>query len=132
MATAKQTAANRANAQRSTGPKTVAGKMKSSRNAYRHGLSYSLQFDPSMSARAEAMASVLAGNEAGDGELAAAMDFATAQLQLHRIGATRRELVTSCLSGGCSPGLVRRLFALDRYERYADTRRRRASSKFEI
>jgi hypothetical protein len=38
MTTAKQTAANRPNAQRSTGPRTPAGKAASSRNALRHGL----------------------------------------------------------------------------------------------
>ena len=39
MASEKQIAANRANAKRSTGPKTAAGKLRSSRNAFRHGLS---------------------------------------------------------------------------------------------
>ncbi|HUK11030.1 MAG TPA: hypothetical protein VLX09_24390 [Stellaceae bacterium] len=39
MASDAQKAANRANAQRSTGPKTQIGKKKSSRNALRHGLS---------------------------------------------------------------------------------------------
>jgi hypothetical protein len=38
MATEKQIAANRANALKSTGPKTPEGKAKSSRNALRHGL----------------------------------------------------------------------------------------------
>jgi hypothetical protein len=38
MASEKQIAASRANAKRSTGPKTAAGRLKSSRNAYRHGL----------------------------------------------------------------------------------------------
>jgi hypothetical protein len=42
MATEKQIAANRANAKRSTGPKTAAGRARSSRNAYRHGLSLEL------------------------------------------------------------------------------------------
>ena len=42
LATEKQIAANRANAKRSTGPRTAAGKLKSSRNAYRHGLSSSM------------------------------------------------------------------------------------------
>ena len=46
MATERQIAANRANALRSTGPKTAAGKSKSSRNAYRHGLSGPMPFDP--------------------------------------------------------------------------------------
>jgi hypothetical protein len=38
MATANQIAANRANAQRSTGPKTGAGKAAAARNARKHGL----------------------------------------------------------------------------------------------
>ena len=39
MATAKQAAANRRNAARSTGPRTKSGKALSSRNALKHGLS---------------------------------------------------------------------------------------------
>jgi len=38
MATSKQTDANRRNAQKSTGPRTAAGKRTSSLNAYKHGL----------------------------------------------------------------------------------------------
>lgn len=38
MASTKQRAANRANAQHSTGPKTVQGKARSSANSLRHGL----------------------------------------------------------------------------------------------
>ena len=38
MATEAQTAANRRNAQNSTGPKTAAGKARSRRNAEKHGL----------------------------------------------------------------------------------------------
>ena len=39
MATAKQAAANRRNAAKSTGPRTKSGKTRSSRNALKHGLS---------------------------------------------------------------------------------------------
>src|SRR5438552_1606193 len=38
MSSIKQLQANRANAQRSTGPRTSEGKTKSSRNALKHGL----------------------------------------------------------------------------------------------
>ena len=38
MSTEKQLVANRANAQRSTGPRTEAGKAVSSCNAWKHGL----------------------------------------------------------------------------------------------
>ena len=39
MASARQIAANRKNARKSTGPRTSAGKQRACRNAYRHGLS---------------------------------------------------------------------------------------------
>jgi hypothetical protein len=39
MASERQTAANRQNARKSTGPKTATGKRHASRNAYRYGLS---------------------------------------------------------------------------------------------
>jgi hypothetical protein len=39
MATEKQRAANRANAQKSTGPRTLEGKIRAARNAVRHSLS---------------------------------------------------------------------------------------------
>src|ERR1035438_10168696 len=42
MATDKQTAANRINAQKSTGPRSAAGKMKSALNARKHGFSGSI------------------------------------------------------------------------------------------
>jgi hypothetical protein len=51
MASEKQIAANRANAMRSTGPKPAAGKLRSSRNAFRHGLSRPLPSDPATSAK---------------------------------------------------------------------------------
>lgn len=38
MASDKQLIANRLNAQRSTGPRTLAGKLRSRRNAIKHGL----------------------------------------------------------------------------------------------
>jgi hypothetical protein len=41
MATAAQILANRANSERSTGPQTEAGKERSSRNSYKHGLTSS-------------------------------------------------------------------------------------------
>jgi hypothetical protein len=59
MATEKQIAANRQNALKSTGPRSPAGKRRSSHNAYRHGLSVGLA--PAIEARAdvEALAKVI-------------------------------------------------------------------------
>jgi hypothetical protein len=64
MASEKQIAANRANAMRSTGPKTRAGKLASSRNAYRHGLSGPWRLDPFTLVKVDAIALAVAGPEA--------------------------------------------------------------------
>jgi hypothetical protein len=93
MASEKQIAANRANAMRSTGPKTLAGKLKSSRNAYRHGLSGPLRLDPVTSAKVDAIAHALAGEKANEDRLTSAADFARAQLELLRIRSTRTKLM---------------------------------------
>jgi hypothetical protein len=82
MASAKQIAANRANAQRSTGPTTALGKMKSSRNSFRHGLSWPLPPDLATSSKVEALARALTPRDAGDAEWTSAMEFATAQIEL--------------------------------------------------
>jgi len=51
----RQIEANRANATKSTGPRTSNGKVISSRNAFRHGLSYWDGSDGSGSARLDAV-----------------------------------------------------------------------------
>jgi hypothetical protein len=130
MATEKQIAANRVNAKLSTGPKTMAGQLKSSRNALRHGLSCPLPFDPVTLAEADALAHVLAGKEAGEDELASAAEFAWAQMELLRIRSTRTELLAKIDLDFNNTQKLHRLAALDRYERYCHTKRKRASAKF--
>jgi hypothetical protein len=56
MASEKQIVANRANGGRSKGPKTAAGRLKSSRNAFRHGLSGPMRPDPVTSMKIDAIA----------------------------------------------------------------------------
>ena len=80
MATEKQIAANRSNAKRSTGPKTLAGKTTSSRNAYRHGLSGPLRVDSLTSAKIDAITVAVAGVEPSKGRLISATDFTKAQI----------------------------------------------------
>jgi hypothetical protein len=130
LATEKQIAANRANAKLSTGPKTVAGRLKSSRNALRHGLSCPLPFDPVTLAKVDALAHALAGERAEADKLASAAEFARAQLQLLRIRSMRTELMAVIDLDFNNTQELQRLVALDRYERYAHTKRRRASVKF--
>jgi len=119
MATEMQIAANRANAKRSTGPKTAAGKQRSSGNAFRHGLSGPLPADALTTAAIEGIArAVVAGADFAPEE---AIAFATSQLELRRIREVRKDLLMDL-----APRELRRLAALDRYERVALTKNRRA------
>ena len=130
MATEKQIAANRANAKHSTGPRTAAGKVKSSRNAYRHGLSGPMPLDLPSGAAVNFIAVELAGEHATEDRLVSAAHFASAQMELLRIREIRTDQFAKVdlYDDGNLKGL-RHLAALDRYERYALTKRRRAAKK---
>jgi hypothetical protein len=131
MATEKQIAANRANAKRSTGPKTAAGRARSSRNAYRHGLSLELPLaDPAFRARLDTITQVLLGGEEPvDQNTTAAAEFAAAQLTLLQIRKVRLNMLAELERQCYDLQDFSRLVALDRYERLAHTKRRRASQK---
>lgn len=135
MATERQIAANRANAKRSTGPKTAAGKQKSSRNAYRHGLSGPVLGDPAILAKIESTARDCVCEAAAEDQLTFAADFLRAHIEVLRIQAIRTEQWASISQKegeDYNPKGLRRLAALDRYERYAFTKRRRASQKLQV
>jgi hypothetical protein len=129
MASERQIAANRANAQKSTGPKTVAGRLKSSRNAFRHGLSAQLRLDSEGLKRVDAIARLLVGSSVDGKQHIAANEMAQAQLELSRIRAVRANILAGLDLASGNLQMLRHLAALDRYERYAHTRRRRASQK---
>jgi hypothetical protein len=131
LASEKQIAANRANAMRSCGPKTAAGRLKASRNAFRYGLSDPLRSDPVTSAKVEVIALALAGEGASEDRLRSMADFAEAQLELLRIRSIRTELMEKIGPDYNRMQEWRRIAALDRYERYCFTRRRRASHRFD-
>ena len=129
MASEKQIAANRANAKRSTGPKTAAGRARSSRNAYRHGLSLELPLnDPALWTGMDAMMQALfGGEEPVDPNVTAAAEFAEAQIKLLQIRKVRRDMLNELERHDHQD--FSRLVALDRYERLAHSKRRRASQK---
>ena len=106
MASERQIAANRANAGRSTGPKTKAGKVKSSRNSLKHGLSGSK-------------------NRSSPNQKTGPTITET-QLTLARIRRVRVELVAAVLESP-KPRLIKQLRGLDRYEQAALARRKRAA-----
>jgi len=129
MASEKQLRANRENAKRSLGPKTAAGRFRSSRNALRHGLSLPLTADPAASMKARQMAQMLVPESADDMQMMAAVEVAQAHTQLLRVAAVRSKLVANLDFASANLKQVRRLAALDRYERQALTRCRQAARK---
>jgi hypothetical protein len=124
MATEKQITANRANAKRSTGPKTKNGRRASSRNALRHGLSCAFQLYDLVPRDVESLIQALVHENASDDEFVAARRIAQAQLNLLRVRSVRSKLIESLDPTCCNVDELRRLMALDRYERIARTKRR--------
>jgi hypothetical protein len=131
MATDKQIAANRANCKRSTGPKTAAGQSKSSRNAFRHGLSLPLSADPQTRAKIEAWAEAVAGDSATTEQLGAAREFAAAHMDLTRIRNACAHVTSKLSTQMMDPQSVRRLCGFDRYERRAWSKRKHAARELD-
>jgi hypothetical protein len=126
MASERQLRANRENAKKSTGPKTVAGRARSSRNALRHGLSLPLKLDAEAAAKAEQIRQMLVSEQPDAGNGSAASEVAQAQLDLSRIRAVRGAMMVQLASMPAELTSLRRLVALDRYEGRALARRNRA------
>ena len=124
MASNRQNEANRNNARRSTGPKTESGKTKSRSNARLHGLSRPMSYDEcNIEVLSDAITKVLDGNvSAPDFD---PTDIVRAKLELHRIRTVRYELLAELLNGS-DPRTVKRLQGLERYERLAFAKQRRA------
>jgi hypothetical protein len=70
VASERQIAANRRNAQKSTGPRSVAGKQRASRNAYRHGLAGGVRQLGKFSLSIETLAHQIAGAAAASASAA--------------------------------------------------------------
>jgi hypothetical protein len=85
----RQPAANRINAERSTGPKTRAGKARVAQNARRHGLALSVMMDPVHCAAVETLAHEIAGPDSRSDILHLARRVAEAQIDLSRIRQAR-------------------------------------------
>jgi hypothetical protein len=130
MASEKQLRANRKNAKKSTGPRTAAGRLNSSRNALRHGLSVSLIPDAESFSKADRIRQSLVSERAEPTQVLAAIEFAQAQLDLLRVRSVRGQMMAE--RDSLSGDHVRRLAALDRYEARALARRSRASAQLKF
>src|SRR5690242_21762323 len=88
-------AANRANAARSTGLRTRAGKAAVARNALRHGLSLPVLADPALAPEVAALTARIAGEGADPARHAAAVWIAEAQVDVLRVRRVRAGLMRS-------------------------------------
>jgi hypothetical protein len=123
VTSARRRDANRRNARASTGPRTSAGKARAAQNASRHGLSVPARYDPARSEEIEALARAIAGARADAECLELARRIAEAQIDVVRARAARLQLYPEVLH---NPVAIARLAAIDRYERRALSRRKRA------
>jgi hypothetical protein len=125
MASEKQIRANRENAKRSTGPKSLAGRLKSSRNALRHGLSIPAAADSLSGVRLDP----LLPQGASQLQRLAVLDMVRAESELQRVAAVRNGLLADLDLQSPSLHQVWRLAALERYECRAHRQRLRAEGR---
>ena len=90
--------ANRANARASTGPKTAQGRVRTARNALRHGLSLPVCSNPALSEEVEALAREIAGPGANAETKELARRVAEAQIDLRRVRYARYQLLSRALA----------------------------------
>src|SRR4051794_12102208 len=100
MAGERQTATNRSNATRSSGPRSWAGKKRASGNAYRHGLSLSISTDPRWAKQVDDLAADIAGDTKDVITRERACAVAEAQLDLARVRQTKLSLIERAYAFG--------------------------------
>lgn len=151
MATDRQIAANRQNAKRSTGPRSRAGKKRSSRNSFRHGLAAAITANAEGIRLIERLARKIAGTTTDIVALRCSQGVAQAEFDLTQVRRIKVALMSRVeLTGGTpnvssggeeTPGVpttppdaiadaireaLSELIRFDRYEQRAAARRARA------
>src|SRR5437016_4870942 len=104
-------AANRRNAQRSTGPRTALGKARVRRNALRHGLAARVVSDFNAATEMDRVAANIFGPEACSSEREQARTIAEAQVTLKQVRRTRTNIMEQMLlsdarGGASTAGLI--------------------------
>lgn len=141
MTSLRKVEANRRNAARSTGPRSVQGKLRASRNALKHGLSTPATNEPEYADELERLTQQLTAGESDLERLALARSAAEAELLLKRVRLTRSVLLKWAIGKlnrdtamalkpvrNKAASVVKGLGAisrLERYERRAFSRRKR-------
>jgi hypothetical protein len=131
VTTDRQIAANRQNAKKGTGPRSEEGKAASRHNGLRHGLAIDIETDPAFREDIEKLAKLLSNSFGSQNVSEVAREAAAAELDLLRIRKFRAWLYeTLCFADKAAPGgmteLNDKLAKLERYERRAFSRRKRA------
>lgn len=85
MVSTRNLSANRANAKRSTGPRSSAGKAVTAQNARQHGLATSVRDLEPLRAEIEQLAAAILGSFNGRGDFELAKRIAEAQVDLNRV-----------------------------------------------
>ncbi len=91
--------ANRANARRSTGPTSAAGKARAAQNARRHGLSQDVLADPALGQDVEDLAQRIAHEAHRPDLIDLARRIAKAQMDVQRIRQFRQESMQAAVAG---------------------------------
>lgn len=149
MTNERRLRANRANARRSTGPTSAAGKARAAQNARRHGLSLDVLADPALGQDVEALAQRIAHEASRPDLIDLARRVAKAQIDVQRVRQFRHERMQEAVVGlddgqysapmrvlradelavALAP-LAKSLRAVDRYMRRALSRRKFAMRDF--
>jgi hypothetical protein len=138
MSSAAKKAANRRNAQKSTGPRSTAGKARTRYNALQHGLSIPAALDAVAADRVEELRLALDQVSTGYGEYDFAKLAAEAQVDIERVRLAKAAIVNKAAQRQSSTDLplteqaasgfasqTKNLARLERYERRALSLRKR-------
>jgi hypothetical protein len=131
MTSERKAASNRKNAQKSTGPRSGRGRRHSRRNALRHGLAIAIGSDPSFGEDINVLAKALMGASGEQNLGDFVLQVAEAEIDLLRIRKLKASRFKTVLGNPETKledysELNESLAKLDRYERRAVSRRKRA------
>ena len=98
MTSERRIKANRENAQASTGPKSVPGRIHAARNALSYGLTRPVCSDPCLSEEVERLAHEISGADANAQLRELAHRVAEAQIDVRRVRYARHQLLSRALS----------------------------------
>src|SRR6516164_4993520 len=116
MASNRQIAANRRNARQSTGPRSSAGRNRSRRNSYRHGLAAGVTLNAERFKHIERLARKIAGNSTNVLTVERARTLAQVEYELALIRQAKVALISRVMAFGAletpdvvEPNQVKRL-----------------------